>query len=207
MALTLGAGFMKLRATAKVASIVGEQNCYYSSVGNGLKKVAGWFGFAVALGLLALFASPQYRQGEASIAGTSAPQFTFEQNGKPMRLADLRGKVVVVNFWATWCPPCVEETPALNRLQQRIASRGGMVLGVSVDEDVAAYERFLKHQQVIYLTYRDPSKKIALDYGTSMYPETYIVDRSGRIARKIVGPQEWDSPELVAYLDSLLGGS
>jgi peroxiredoxin len=167
--------------------------------------VAGWFGFALALGLLALFASPQYRQGEASIAGKSAPQFTFDQNGKPMRLADLRGKVVVLNFWATWCPPCVEETPALNRLQQRIASRGGMVLGVSVDEDAAAYARFLVQQGVIYPTYRDASKKIALDYGTSMYPETYIVDRSGRIARKIIGPQEWDSPELVAYLDSLLG--
>jgi peroxiredoxin len=174
-------------------------------VRNRLKKLAGWFGFAVALGLLALFASPQYRQGEASIAGTPAPQFTFEQNGKPMRLSDLRGKVVVLNFWATWCPPCVEETPALNRLQQRIAPRGGMVLGVSVDEDAAAYDRFLREQRVIYSTYRDPSKKIALEYGTSMYPETYIVDRSGRIARKIIGPQEWDSPELVAYLDSLLG--
>lgn len=172
---------------------------------NRLKKLAGWFGFAVALGLLALFASPHYRQGEASIAGTPAPRFTFEQNGKPMRLSDLRGKVVVLNFWATWCPPCVEETPALNRLHQRIAPRGGMVLGVSVDEDAAAYDRFLKEQRVIYPTYRDPSKKIALEYGTSMYPETYIVDRSGRIARKIIGPQEWDSPELVAYLDSLLG--
>ena len=172
---------------------------------NGLKKVVGWLGFAVALGLLALFASPHYRQGEASIAGKSAPQFTFDHDGKPTRLADLRGKVVVLNFWATWCPPCVEETPALNRLQQRIASRGGMVLGVSVDEDAAAYERFLTQQQVIYPTYRDPSRKIALEYGSSMYPETYIVDRSGRIARKIIGPQQWDSPELVAYLDSLLG--
>ena len=172
---------------------------------NRLKKVAGWFGFAVALGLIALFASPQYRQGEASIAGKSAPQFAFDLNGKPVRLADLRGTVVVVNFWATWCPPCVEETPALNRLQQRIASRGGMVLGVSVDEDATAYARFLVQQGVIYPTYRDPSKKIAVDYGTSIYPETYIVDRSGHIARKIIGPQEWDSPELLAYLDSLLG--
>ena len=197
---------MNLRATAHRGGFGhGVQNCYYNSVGNRLKKVAGWFGFVVALGLLALFASPQYRQGEASIAGKSAPAFTFDQNGKQMRFADLRGKVVVLNFWATWCPPCVAETPALNRLQQRIASRGGMVLGVSVDEDAAAYGRFLRQHGVIYLTYRDPSKKIALDYGTSIYPETYIVDRSGRIARKIIGPQEWDSPELVAYLDSLLG--
>ncbi len=190
---------------AKVASAVGEQNCYYNSVANRIKKAAGWLSFALALGLLALFASPHYRQGEASIAGKSAPQFTFDRDGKPTRLADLRGKVVVLNFWATWCPPCVEETPALNRLQQRIASRGGMVLGVSVDEDAAAYERFLTQQQVIYPTYRDPSRKIALEYGSSMYPETYIVDRNGRIARKIIGPQQWDSPELVAYLDSLLG--
>ncbi|MGA2482736.1 MAG: TlpA disulfide reductase family protein [Candidatus Acidiferrales bacterium] len=172
-----------------------------------LRRVLPWLVLAAALTILIGFAMPSYRQGEASIAGRTAPQFTFEHDGKQMRLADLHGKVVVVNFWATWCPPCVEETPLLNRLEQRIASRGGVVLGISVDEDPDAYERFLQDQKVAYPTFRDPSKKIPLEYGTSMYPETYIVDRHGRIARKIIGPQQWDSPDMLAYLDHLLGQS
>lgn len=174
---------------------------------NFIRRALPWAVLVGALAILIGFAMPSYRQGEASIAGKTAPEFSFDQNGKSMRFSDLRGKVVVVNFWATWCPPCVEETPLLNRLEQRIASRGGMVLGISVDEDPDAYERFLQDQKVAYPTFRDPSKKISLEYGTSMYPETYIVDRHGRIARKIVGPQQWDSPDIVAYLDNLLGQS
>lgn len=172
---------------------------------NLIRKLFTWGGPFLAVLLLFGFFRPLYRQGEISIAGMQAPDFALTLDQKPMRLAELRGKVVVVNFWATWCPPCVEETPALNRLQQRIAARGGMVLGVSVDEDQAAYDRFLQQQGVIFPTFRDPSKKIPLDYGTSMYPETYIIGRDGKIARKIIGPQKWDSPEMLAYFDALLG--
>jgi cytochrome c biogenesis protein CcmG/thiol:disulfide interchange protein DsbE len=155
-------------------------------------------------GLLVLFAAPEYRQGEPSLAGKPAHEFSFTLNGKPARLADLRGKVVVLNFWATWCPPCVEEAPSLERLQAAIAPRGGTVLGVSVDEDEAAYNKFLQDHQIQFPTYRDPSKQIAISYGTSMYPETYIIDRNGRLARKIIGPQDWDSPAILAYLNQLL---
>jgi len=173
------------------------------------RKLFAWGGLALALVLVYAFVHPLYRQGEASVAGKSAPEFALTLDGKPIRLSDLRGKVVVLNFWATWCPPCLEETPALNRLQQRIAARGGMVLGVSADADSESYEKFLKDQKVVFPTYRDPSlrgnlSQIGLAYGTSMYPETYIIDKSGRIARKVVGPQQWDSPEMAAYLDTLL---
>jgi cytochrome c biogenesis protein CcmG/thiol:disulfide interchange protein DsbE len=164
-------------------------------------------GVAIAAGILVLFAMPSYRQGEASIAGKPAQDFPITLSGKPERLSDLKGKVVVLNFWATWCPPCVEETPALNRLQKYIDSRNGMVLGVSVDEDGAAYEKFLKDQTVVFPTYRDATKKSATDYGTSMYPETYVIDRRGKIARKFVGAQQWDSPEMLAYFDAILGQS
>lgn len=160
---------------------------------------------AVAAGILVLFAMPSYRQGEASIAGKPAVDFPLTMAGKSEHLSDLKGKVVVLNFWATWCPPCVEETPSLNRLQKYIDSRGGMVLGVSVDEDGAAYEKFLKDQSVGFPTYRDTSKKSAADYGTSLYPETYIIDRHGKIARKIVGAQQWDSAEMLQYFDAILG--
>lgn len=159
---------------------------------------------ASIFGLVLLFVTPQYRQGEASLAGRAARGFEFTLDGKPATLADLRGKVVVLNFWATWCPPCVEETPSLNHLQERIALRGGIVLGISVDEDAARYEKFLQDNHVSFPTYRDPSKQISVSYGTFVYPETYIIDRHGRIARKIIGQQDWDSPEYAAYFDSLL---
>jgi cytochrome c biogenesis protein CcmG, thiol:disulfide interchange protein DsbE len=154
-------------------------------------------------GLLVLFASPQYRQGEASIAGTPAHDFHFTLQGQPKTLADLRGKIVVLNFWATWCPPCVEETPSLNRLQGKLAASGVTILAVSEDEDANAYQQFLQSQHVAFPTYHDASLKIAASYGTSVYPETYIIDRRGRIARKIIGPQDWDSPDLVSYIISL----
>lgn len=154
--------------------------------------------------VLAFFTFPHYRQGESSVAGNTAEDFSISLDNKPAHLSDLRGKVVVLNFWATWCPPCVEETPGLIQLNQRIAGRGGMVLGVSVDEDEAAYRAFIQKNGIDFLTYRDPSKKSALDYGTTMYPETYVIDRKGKIARKIIGPQDWNSPDMVAYFDTLL---
>ena len=157
-----------------------------------------------------LFAMPSYRQGEDSIAGKTAKEFPLEISGKPGRLSDYKGKIVVLNFWATWCPPCVEETPGLNRLQKYIASRNGVILGVAADEDAAAYDKFLRDQGVIFPTYRDPATKdnhspIAQTYGTSMYPETYVIDRNGKIARKFIGFQQWDSPEMLAYFDAILG--
>jgi cytochrome c biogenesis protein CcmG, thiol:disulfide interchange protein DsbE len=170
-----------------------------------MRRIIGWSAVVLAAAILVLFAMPSYRQGEASIAGKPALDFPVTLAGKSEHLSDLKGKVVVLNFWATWCPPCVEETPALNRLQKYIDSRNGMVLGVSIDDDGAAYEQFLKDQSVVFPTYRDVTKKSAAGYGTSMYPETYIIDRRGKIARKFVGQQQWDSPEMLAYFDAILG--
>ncbi|HXJ17418.1 MAG TPA: TlpA disulfide reductase family protein [Candidatus Polarisedimenticolia bacterium] len=156
------------------------------------------------IGLVALFARPEYRNGESSLRGRPEKDFSLTLDGKAARLSDLRGKVVVLNFWATWCPPCVDEAPSLNALQRRIAPLGGVVLGVSVDDDQGAYDGFLKAYNISYPTYRDPTKKIALDYGSTMYPETYVINRDGRFDRKIIGPQDWTSPEMTAYLDSVL---
>ena len=155
-------------------------------------------------GLLYMFARADYRQGEPSLRGQPEKDFALTLDGKPARLSDLRGQVVLLNFWATWCPPCVDEAPSLNALQRLIAPRGGTVLGISLDEDQTAYDNFLKTYQLGFPNFRDPSKKIALDYGTTMYPETYVIDRKGRLDRKIIGPQDWTSSELTAYLDSVL---
>ncbi len=167
-------------------------------------KLLSGLALAAAAVVVLIFASPSYRQGEPSLAGSLAPEFNFNFQGRPAKLADLRGRVVVLNFWATWCPPCVDEMASLNRLHQQVAQRGGMVLGISVDDDAAAYEKFLREQQVSFPTYRDPAKTISQRYGTFMYPETYILDQNGRIARKIIGPQNWDSPDLLGYVRSLL---
>jgi len=174
-----------------------------------VRRALVWAALALGVGILLLFALPSYRQGEASIAGKTADDFALTIDGKPQRLSDYRGKVVVLNFWASWCPPCLEEAPALNRLQRHIEPLGGTILGVSVDEDPAAYQKFLKDFEIVFLTWRDPNvqdnkSKIELGYGTSLIPETYVIDRHGKIARKLVSAQQWDSPEMLAYFDAIL---
>ncbi len=156
-----------------------------------------------AAGLLLLFASPSYRQGEPSITGQMAPDFTFTLDGKPAKLSDLRGKVIVLNFWATWCPPCVDEMPSLDALHAVIAPQGGMVLGISVDDTDAVYTEFLQRLNIHFPNYRDPDKRINATYGSFMFPETYIIGRDGRIARKIIGPQHWTSNDHLSYILNL----
>src|SRR6516165_1385902 len=124
-----------------------------------LQKIASWGLVFFGVAILVFFALPTYRQGEASIAGKTADDFALELNGKPAHLSDYKGKVVVLNFWATWCPPCVEETPALNKLQKYMESHNGTIIGVAADEDPAAYDKFLHDQGVIFPTYRDPGTK------------------------------------------------
>ena len=170
-----------------------------------VRKIGVWAVIGVAMVVLVLFAMPSYRQGEASIAGKTAQDFPLEVWGKPGHLTDLKGKVVILNFWATWCPPCIEETPSLNRLQKYVESRNALVLGVSIDEDPAAYEKFLKDYGIAFPTFREPTRKLALDYGTPVFPDTYVIDRHGKILRKFFGPQQWDSPDMLAYFDAVLG--
>jgi cytochrome c biogenesis protein CcmG, thiol:disulfide interchange protein DsbE len=169
-----------------------------------LRKIVKIGTMGCAFAILAFFSLPHYRQGESSVAGKTAEDFSMTLDGKPAHLSDLRGKVVALNFWASWCKPCVEETPGLMQLQQRIASRNGVILGVSIDEDEGAYTKFVKEKNLNFPTFLDSSAKIASDYGTFMWPETYVIDRQGKIARKIIGPQDWNSPEMLAYFDSLL---
>ena len=160
----------------------------------------------VALALfLALESEPPFQ--ESPRPSEEVPDFTFTDQGREQRLADLRGHVVVLNFWATWCPPCVAEMPSLERIHQRFSGRGLVVLGVSVDADKAEYENFLRTYKITFPNYRDPGKSIATRYGTFMYPETYIIDRQGRLVRKIIGPLEWDDPQVVEFLTRVLDTS
>ena len=170
------------------------------------RRAAAWAAMAFAAAVLWVFTMPSYRQGESSIAGQQAKDFSVMVNGKPARLSEFSGKVVVLNFWASYCGSCVEEIPDLDRLQTRIAGRGGVVLGVSVDESCADYLAFLRqHPAAFQTTCQEPAtKRLAESYGSFMIPETYVIDRQGKIARKIIGPQQWDSAEMVSYFDGLL---
>jgi peroxiredoxin len=168
-----------------------------------VRKILSGLVLALIAGGILYLASPTVRQGGPSVVGTRARDFTFETDGRTMRLSDLRGKVVVLNFWATWCPPCVEEMPSLNRLHKQLLSANGTVLAISVDDDPEAYQQFLYRHRIAFPTWRDPEKKVNAAYGTFKFPETYIIDPRGTIARKVIGPQEWDSPEWVTYLKSL----
>lgn len=135
--------------------------------------------------------------------GTAAPDFIVQDADRKIELRDYRGKIVVLNFWATWCPPCVEEMPSLVQLQQRFKTKGVTVLGVSVDADGDAYHRFLTDHKIDFLTVRDADQKSNNLYGTFKFPETYIIDRNGIVRRKFIGPVDWNQPEIVDFLSKL----
>ena len=118
-------------------------------------------------------------------------------------LSQYRGQVVVLNFWATWCPPCVEEMPSLVEMQRRMKAKGVTVLAVSVDVDESAYKQFLKDHNVSLLTVRDPEHKSSELYGTFKYPETYVIDRGGVMRRKFIGAVDWTAPEITDFLGKL----
>src|SRR5436190_632961 len=108
------------------------------------------------------------------VAGDSAPEFSLTaDNGRRVSLPNFGGKVLVLNFWATWCPPCVEETPSLSRFAAQMSKSGVVVLAISVDKDEKAYRDFLARHKPAFLTARDSQAKINADYGTFKYPETY----------------------------------
>jgi thiol-disulfide isomerase/thioredoxin len=137
------------------------------------------------------------------VAGDTAPDFTItSESGRTISPANFGGKVLVLNFWASWCGPCVEETPSLSQFAQQYAGKGVVVLGISVDKDENAYRKFLQRFKPAYLTARD--SKVHADYGTFMYPETYIISANGRVLRKYAEAVDFTSPELTQYLNSLL---
>jgi peroxiredoxin len=117
--------------------------------------------------------------------------------------SQFRGKVLVLNFWATWCPPCVEEMPSLVAMQHKLKDKDVTVLGVSVDADDGAYQRFIRDHGIDFQTVRDGNQKSNNLYGTFKFPETYIIDRNGVVRRKFIGAVDWTSPEVVDFLTKL----
>jgi peroxiredoxin len=133
--------------------------------------------------------------------GQKAPDFTVSDGASTVHLASYRGKVVLLNFWATWCQPCVVEMPSLLELHHQEPDLA--VVAVSIDEDPDEYTRFIARRHVDLITVRDPSQSAAKLYRTEQWPETYVIDRQGVIRRKFIGSQDWSSPEIRAYLKTL----
>jgi len=142
--------------------------------------------------------------------GDTAPNFTVRaDNGAEISPKSFGGKVLVVNFWATWCPPCVQEMPSLNEFQKTFANQGVVVLGVSVDHNDGLYRNMLKKFDVSFPTVRDPEEKYSYLYGTYKVPESYIIDKNGKVVKKFIGLPEvasgsWMDPEVVNFVKSLL---
>jgi peroxiredoxin len=130
-----------------------------------------------------------------------APDFTVSDGRTSVHLANYRGKVVLLNFWATWCGPCVQEMPSLLTLHHSMPDVA--IVAVSVDEDAQSYTNFLARRHVDLITVRDPQETVPNLYHSDMWPETYVIDRQGMIRRKFVGSQDWTSSEIRNYLKSL----
>ena len=138
-------------------------------------------------------------------AGDSAPDFTITaDNGRTITAANFGGRLLVLNFWATWCQPCVEEVPSLDQFAKEMAGSGVVVLGVSVDKDPKLYRNFLERTRVSFMTARDPEARISADYGTFKYPESYIIDAKGKVVQKIIGATNWTDGNMVEAVKSFL---
>ena len=133
--------------------------------------------------------------------GTVAPNFTVSDGVQTVELSKYRGHIVILNLWATWCPPCIEELPSLIQLQRQMPNV--IVIAISQDEDEAVYHRFLVQNHIDFLTVRDPTTRINRLYGTLQIPESYVIDKDGMLRRKFVSAQDWTSPEIIAYLKKL----
>jgi cytochrome c biogenesis protein CcmG/thiol:disulfide interchange protein DsbE len=131
-------------------------------------------------------------------AGDTAPNFSIvDEHGRTVTRSDFGGKILALNFWASWCPPCVEELPSMNQFAQEYGSQGVVVLGISIDKNEKLYKRFLTQMHVAFDTARDPEADISASYGTFQIPETYIIDRNGKVLEKTADAFNWMDPQFL----------
>jgi len=130
------------------------------------------------------------------LVGNKAPDFTIKDiTGRILSLSSLRGKTVLVSFWATWCPPCRNEMPSLNRLYKSYKDHGFVVLAVSTDRNTSAVKNFLSQYPVDFPVFMDADMQTSRQYRVFSMPTAFLVDRSGVIIKRYLGEEDWDSPE------------
>jgi peroxiredoxin len=145
-------------------------------------------------------------QRSGGLVGQAAPQFSLaDLEGNAVRLANLKGKVVFVNVWATWCEPCRQEMPAMQALYATLGGPDFEMLAVNSDQsDRAVVERFVETLRLGFRVLPDPDLQVASRYRVTGYPETFVIDRNGTIVAHEIGPRHWDAPESVAAFRSLI---
>ncbi len=135
-----------------------------------------------------------------------APPFTLQdEEGHPRSLADYRGKVVLLNFWATWCPPCQAEIPSMTQLAEELGNEPNFALvALSVDDNWAAVKGFFKGRAPGFQLLLDKGAHVSEAYGTTQFPESYVIDPSGKVIAKFTGARDWTDPAAVGYFRRLV---
>lgn len=143
-----------------------------------------------------------------SDVGKVAPVFQLEDlNGKTVSLKEFRGKVIVLNFWATWCAPCRAEMPSLENLYRNLKDKGLVIIGVSVDSPEKTVQSFVKERGITFPILLDKRKEVSFDdYGVIGLPVTFLIDKKGIIVDKVFGERQWDSEEVKEKIKRLLEG-
>jgi len=136
----------------------------------------------------------------------AAPEFTLKDlAGDSVKLEQLRGNYILLNFWATWCPPCVKEMPSMERLQQHFKDKSMQVIAVSLDkEPEAVVAEFVARLKLTFPVLLDPEGIVSGPYGASALPSTFIVNPEGRVIAAAKGERDWSSDEAISYFDELI---
>ncbi len=160
----------------------------------------------IAVCITVVFLLPkEKRYDEIAAVGKPAPAFALKDaNGKQWTLSDLKGKVVFLNFWATWCTTCRSEMPGKEALFQKMQDKPVQMLGVLFRDNPANLSAYYKKQPVSIPTLINPENEMARLYGITGVPETFIIDKDGIIREKIVGPREWSNPENIKMIEKYL---
>jgi thiol-disulfide isomerase/thioredoxin len=137
--------------------------------------------------------------------GTRSIDFTLSDlSGKKVSLSSFKGKLVFLNFWATWCPPCRAEMPSMERLHQKLKGKGLVILAVDLQEDPQSVQKFVDQYKLSFPVVLDADGRVGATYGARSIPTTYIIGRDGSALGGTIGGHEWDSPEMVAFFTRLL---
>jgi peroxiredoxin len=136
---------------------------------------------------------------------SKAPDFSLKDaHGRSLSLSSLRGKVVLINFWATWCPPCKAEMPSMNRLYNEIRNRGFEVVAISTDNSLSTIKDFLARNRIDFPVLFDETKSVTRQYHVFSMPTTFLIDRSGMIAEKFYGEEDWTDAVIRKKIEKLL---
>ena len=168
--------------------------------------------FILIAGLLALVLLHRNRSSDSPVQqvpikiGLPAPDFKFPGiDGKMVKLSDYRGKVVLVNIWATWCPSCVDEMPSMEKLYRKLQGEKFEILAVSIDSlGATAVAPFMKKYQLTFPALIDSAGAIRMGYRTTGVPESFIIDKNGILVKKIIGPLDWTRPDALRYFRDLI---